>query len=145
MGLFDAAKESAAGGVMKGLLDQLENSEAVKKGIAMASDALNTLKRTANRFDERFNALDATVSKIAGDTTAIRFILEHPSDVNPAAEHDLTKVLTAEPKPCSVQGCTDRTIHDHGEGPVFYDAARHVPQQLVAEVPHESEPIHNEV
>ena len=94
MGLFDGAKESA----MKGLLDQVMQSEDVQQGIKIASDAKNALIATANRFDTRFNALEQLATAQAQATLRIEQKLNQiydtlHSDVVPAAPDGLMQLM----------------------------------------------------
>ena len=94
MGLFDNAKESA----MSGLLNTVMQSDEVQQGLQLATDARNTLVKTANRFDERFAALEklAIAQAVALSRMELKLNLIYDnlfSEVKPAAEDGLLQLM----------------------------------------------------
>lgn len=82
-------------GMLDGLIEQLENSPIVKKTIVQFEQVRDILVATVNRFDQRFGQIDEKLASVDTNTTRILFILEHPSNIVPAGDDGLMKLLEA--------------------------------------------------
>lgn len=89
-----------ASGVLDGLIQQLETSPMVQKAMAEFLSVKNILVATVNRFDQRFGEaeerlknLHASVEGVDIKAERIIFLLEHPSDIRPAGNDGLMKML----------------------------------------------------
>lgn len=87
-------------GMLDGLIEQLENSPAVAKATAQVNEFRAILVATINRFDSRFQSaqdLQVAISKSLIDlhtkVDEVLFRLKHPSDIVPAGDDGLMKML----------------------------------------------------
>lgn len=92
-------------GMLDGLIEQLENSPAVAKAMAQFNQLREIFVATVNRFDSRFQSaqdLQVAISKSLLDLHAkmdeILFHLKHPSDIAPAGDDGLMKMLESSGK-----------------------------------------------
>lgn len=92
-------------GMLDGLIEQLENSPAVAKAMVQVNEFRAILVATVNRFDTRFQSaqdLQVAISKSLLDLHSkadeILYHLKHPSDIVPAGDDGLMKVLESSGK-----------------------------------------------
>jgi hypothetical protein len=111
---------------LQSIIDNLLKSPAIQSAMAEAMELRNNIIKTCVRFDARFDALEERANRII-------FLLEHPSDIIPAGDDGLVRLLeSAKVQECAVVGCTNTAVHDHGDGPVKVK----IPETQLTEVVH---------
>lgn len=97
-------------GVLERALSGLAENPMVKDTIGKVTAVANGVVAAMKHFNTRLDVLETKSDRII-------YLLENPSNAVPAGEHKLLQVLGEQKVgECSVVGCTNQAIHDHGDG-----------------------------